>query len=166
MKILCPIFICSVFFLEGKQGSFAVISSSPTWFSCKLLHLGLRNRSMQILRGGISKYYNHSAPSNRGGFFEEPKSGVSNDEGQSVWNKGGWSFEEVVVTRDATNSTSLICLYYCCIPQNLPKSVRLQRDYTQFCKSRMEVLLSEIKSPIRLYNISGLKGHALVTYRL
>ena len=125
MRILCPIFICSVFFLEGKQGSYAVISSSPTWFSCKLLHLGLRNRSMQILRGGISKYYNHSAPSNRGGFFEEPKSGVSNDEGQSVWNKGGWSFEEVVVTRDTTNSTSLFCLYHCCIPQNFPKSVRI-----------------------------------------
>jgi hypothetical protein len=43
----------------------------------------------------------------------------------------------------------------------------IQRDYTDFCKSRMEAMLSEIKSPvgIRLFNVSGLKGHALVTYR-
>jgi hypothetical protein len=47
------------------------------------------------LRGGVSKYYNHTAPPNRGGVFEEPKAGVSHDEGQSLWNKGGWSFEEV-----------------------------------------------------------------------
>ncbi len=47
------------------------------------------------LRGGVSKYYNHSAPPNRGGVFEEPRAGVSHDEGQSLWNKGGWSFEEV-----------------------------------------------------------------------
>eukprot|EP00960_Hanusia_phi_P038931 753664-Hanusia_phi.AAC.1 len=46
------------------------------------------------LRGGVSKYYNHTAPPLRGGIFEEPKGGISTDEGQSVWNKGGWSYEE------------------------------------------------------------------------
>mmetsp|Transcript_41930 Transcript_41930/g.132195 ORF Transcript_41930/g.132195 Transcript_41930/m.132195 type:complete len:241 (-) Transcript_41930:120-842(-) len=86
------------------------------------------------LRGGVSKYYNHTAPSLRGGIFEEPKGGISTDEGQSVWNKGGWSFEE--------------------------------RDYTSWCRKRMESLLRDMPcNGVYFSNISRVSGHALVTYR-
>ena len=43
------------------------------------------------LRGGVSKYYNETAPPRRGGIFEEVKGGIQTDEGQSEWNKGGES---------------------------------------------------------------------------
>ena len=41
------------------------------------------------LRGGVSKYYNQTALSQRGGIFEDVRGGVECDEGQSEWNKGG-----------------------------------------------------------------------------
>lgn len=78
------VWILLAIFGIGENGAGKVLTIAK--YSIENLHL----------RGGISKYYNHTAPSNRGGIFEEPKSGVPHNEGQSVWNKGGWNFEEVL----------------------------------------------------------------------
>ena len=89
------------------------------------------------LRGGVSKYYNISAPPKRGGIFIEPGGGVEDGEGQSEWNKGGWAFEE--------------------------------RDLTAFCKQRLGHLAGQIVCTdgvvIHFSNVSGVIGHALVTFR-
>ena len=69
--------------------------------------------------------------------IRDPQRFAAAQEGQSEWNKGGWAFEE--------------------------------RDLTAFCKQRLGHLAGQIVCTdgvvIHFSNVSGVIGHALVTFR-
>lgn len=115
--------------LRLRGGAGVRPSSAPT-----------RSGGLLRLRGGVSKYYNQTAPSKRGGVFEEVRGGVEFDQGQSEWNKGGYHWEE----KDFT--------------------IWCQRRLATLLDELNGADNAE-GGGLHFFNVTGVKGHAVVTFR-